>query len=139
MDLSQKLSADDIWAYVCSLTERVISDFEKAHEGEQLSYESRLNLQNLITFYNEMERLTNDISEYDNTSNWFRLSRIARNEMVIDEYSFESSMINVAEMFQEFKLLIPRYMLKSTTKRLSVKLNNNEENAEEDYSEDEVA
>lgn len=139
MDLKQKLTADEVWAYVCNLTETVIADFEKAYEGNDLSYQSRLNLQKLIRLYNEMEALTNETSDYDTSNNWMRLSRVARNEDNIDEYNFENCMINIAEMFNEFKLLIPRYMLRSTTNRLSQKLKNNQNNVDEDYSDDEVA
>lgn len=143
MDLRKKLTADEVWMYVCNLSDKIITDFEKASKGEELNYNSRLNLQKLISFYNEMQAITDNISDYETASNWSRLSRVSRNEDTVDEYNFESNMIEMAEMFQEFKLLIPRYMLRSTTNRLSEKLNKNKESDEEsffeDLDEDEVA
>lgn len=143
MDLKQRVTADDVWMYVCGLSEKVINDFEKAGKGDEFNYESRLNLQKLISFYNEMQVITDNVSDYETASNWFRLSRVARNEDTVDEHTFESNMIEMAEMFQEFKLLIPRFMLRSSTNRLAERLNKSEESTEEsffeDSNEDEVA
>ncbi len=137
MDLRQRLTADEVWTYVCSLSEKIMSDFEKASHGEELNYESRLNLQKIIKFHNEMQMITDDLSDYETASNWFRLSRIARNEDTVDEVSYENCMIQFSEMFYSFKLLIPRYMLKSTTNRLSDKLNKSNQSVEENFFEDE--
>jgi hypothetical protein len=114
MDLSKKVSSDEVWAYVTDLFNKVIPSFEKTQEGEELSYKNRSDLQNLLKFADTLEMICMDESAYKVATDWQRLKRVARKEVDIDEINFVPCMQDLGNLLQRFKERIPLYLLMQT-------------------------
>jgi hypothetical protein len=114
MDLSKKVSSDDIWTYVTDLFNKIIPSFEKTQEGEELSYNNRSDLQKLLKFADTLEMVCMDLSAYEVAADWQRLKRIARKEADIDEINFVPCMQDLGNLLQRFKERIPLYLLMQT-------------------------
>lgn len=141
MDLSKKVSSDEIWAYVTDLFNKVIPSFEKTQEGEELSYKNRSDLQNLLKFADTLEMLCMDESAYKVATDWQRLKRVARKEVDIDEINFVPCMQDLGNLLQRFKERIPLYLLMQTQETLKYMVDylHNQNTFENEDDENEVA
>jgi len=147
MDLKSKtVTADDIWLYVTSNLNDVIDAFEKAKDGEDLTYEIRSKLQNILNTADEIEMVNLDISSYEVAHDWFGLKRIARNDRDVNENNYEDCMKDLAKLFNHFKLSIPGFLLNKIKIRgndmlaeLERRRNESNEYESQEEDEDEVA
>lgn len=141
MDLSKKVSSDEVWAYVTDLFNKVIPSFEKTQEGEKLSYKNRSDLQNLLKFADTLEMVCMDESAYKVATDWQRLKRVARKEVDIDEINFVPCMQDLGNLLQRFKERIPLYLLMQTQETLKYMVDylHNQNTFENEDDENEVA